>query len=49
LLLSETRRGRTQSLSGRQIHEINAAGEIRTKVLQIPQLAIGVRNPSFIL
>ena len=49
LLLSETRRGRTQLLAGHQIHEFSADGTIRTKILHLPQLALGVPNPSFVL
>lgn len=49
LMLSETRRGHSQLLTGCQIHELTADHKIRTKIIQLPQLAVGVRNPSFIL
>jgi p-cumate 2,3-dioxygenase beta subunit len=52
LTLYEQRLGRTQWLACRQIHELVGGAHgwrCRSKVLVVPQLAMGVRNPSFLL
>ena len=50
LLIDEHRHGRRQQLAGIQIHELvrDDLG-CRTKILIVPALAAGVRNPSFLL
>ena len=50
LLIDEHRHGRHQQLAGCQIHEL--VGDellVRTKILVVPALSAGVRNPSFLL
>ncbi|MEM9515769.1 MAG: aromatic-ring-hydroxylating dioxygenase subunit beta [Actinomycetota bacterium] len=48
--LSEHRHGRGQLLVGRQLHELTDVGQrIRTKIVYVPQLSVGLRNPSFVL
>ena len=50
LLVEEYRHGRCQTLAGHQIHEFVGDGlRRRTKILVVPALATGVRNPSFLL
>jgi benzoate/toluate 1,2-dioxygenase beta subunit len=50
IFIHEQRRGRVQQLVGHQVHEL-VGDELRcrTKVLVFPQLALGTRNPSFLL
>ena len=50
LLVDEFRHGRHQALAGYQIHEL-VGDELmrRTKILVVPALGNGVRNPSFLL
>ncbi len=50
LLIDEHRHGRHQQLAGCQIHEL-VGGDLRrrTKILVVPALGTGVRNPSFLL
>ena len=50
LLIDEYRHGRHQQLAGCQIHEL-VGDELlrRTKILVVPALGTGVRNPSFLL
>jgi len=46
----EQRKGEVQILVGRQLHElIDPDLRCRTKILVVPQLADGLRNPSFLL
>lgn len=48
--LVEHRHGRRQLLAGHQIHELVAdPHRCRTKVILLPDLRTGVRNPSFLL
>ena len=50
ILIDEFRRGRHQQVAGHQIHELTGPSlQIRTKILILPPLTVGVRNPSFIL
>ena len=50
LLIDEHRHGRHQQLAGCQIHELVGDDlRRRTKILIVPALATGVRNPSFLL
>ncbi len=50
LLIDEYRHGRHQALAGYQIHELVGDGlRRRTKILVVPALGTGVRNPSFLL
>ena len=50
LLLDEHRHGRRQQLAGCQIHELVGDDlRRRTKILVVPALGTGVRNPSFLL
>ena len=50
LQVEEYRHGRRQTLAGHQIHEFVGDGlRRRTKILVVPALAAGVRNPSFLL
>ncbi len=50
LILDEQRHGRRQQLAGHQIHElVGDHFRCRTKILILPALTIGVRNPSFVL
>ena len=50
LVLHEHRRARAQLLVGHQIHEfVDEASRCRTKILLLPQLSLGIRNPSFLL
>ena len=50
LVVDEHRHGRHQQLVGHQIHEFVGDGlRRRTKILIIPALSTGVRNPSFLL
>ena len=50
LLVDEFRHGRHQALAGYQIHELVGDGLMRrTKILVVPALGTGVRNPSFLL
>ena len=50
LLIDEHRHGRHQQLAGCQIHELVGDDlRLRTKILVVPVLATGVRNPSFLL
>ena len=50
LLIDEHRHGRHQQLAGCQIHElVGDDRRLRTKILVVPVLATGVRNPSFLL
>ncbi|MCE2511360.1 MAG: hypothetical protein J4F50_02165 [Acidimicrobiia bacterium] len=50
LLVDEFRHGRHQALAGYQIHELVGGDlERRTKILVMPALGTGVRNPSFLL
>lgn len=48
--LVEHRHGEVQVLAGRQVHElVGPDRRCRSKIVVVPQLAIGVRNPSFLL
>ncbi len=50
LLIDEHRHGRRQQLAGCQIHELVGDDlRRRTKILVVPALGTGVRNPSFLL
>ena len=50
VIIDEHRRGRHQQLAGCQIHELVGADlRMRSKILILPRLSLGVRNPSFIL
>ena len=50
LLIDEYRHGRHQALAGYQIHElVDDDLRRRTKILVVPALGTGVRNPSFLL
>ncbi len=50
LLIDEYRHGRHQALAGYQIHELVGDDlHRRTKILVVPALGTGVRNPSFLL
>ena len=50
LLIDEHRHGRRQQIAGIQIHELVGDDlRRRTKILVVPALAAGVRNPSFLL
>lgn len=50
LLIDEHRHGRHQQLAGCQIHEfVGDDLRRRTKILVMPALSTGVRNPSFLL
>lgn len=50
VVIHEQRHGRSQLLVGRQVHELVGDGSrCRTKILVLPTLADGVRNPSFLL
>ena len=50
LLIDEHRHGRHQQLAGCQIHELVGDDlRRRTKILVVPALATGIRNPSFLL
>ena len=50
LLIDEYRHGRHQQLAGCQIHELVGDDlRRRTKILVVPALGTGVRNPSFLL
>jgi len=50
LLIDEHRHGRHQALAGYQIHELVGHDlHRRTKILVVPALGTGVRNPSFLL
>ena len=50
LLIDEHRHGRHQQLAGCQIHELLGDDlRRRTKILVVPALATGIRNPSFLL
>ena len=50
LLIDEYRHGRHQAVAGYQIHELRAGmSQRRTKILVVPALSTGVRNPSFLL
>ena len=50
LLIDEHRHGRHQQLAGCQIHELVGDDlRRRTKILVVPTLGTGVRNPSFLL
>ncbi len=50
VLIDEHRHGRQQQLAGYQIQELTGDDyRRRTKILIIPALATGVRNPSFLL
>ena len=50
LLIDEHRHGRHQQLAGCQIHELVGDNlRRRTKILVVPALATGIRNPSFLL
>ena len=50
LLIDEHRHGRGQQLAGCQIHELVGDDlRRRTKILVVPALGTGVRNPSFLL
>lgn len=50
LLIDEHRHGRRQQVAGWQVHEL-VGSELRrrTKILVVPALGSGVRNPSFLL
>ena len=50
LVVDEHRHGRSQQLAGHQIHEL-VGNDLRrrTKILVMPALSTGVRNPSFLL
>lgn len=48
--LVEHRHGRRQILAGHQVHElIGSPHRCRTKIIVLPDLRTGVRNPSFLL
>lgn len=50
LLIDEHRHGRNQQLAAHQIHELVGDGlRRRTKILVVPALGAGVRNPSFLI
>jgi len=50
LLIDEHRHGRRQQLAGCQIHELVGDDlRRRTKILVVPALGTGVRNPSFLV
>jgi len=50
LLIDEHRHGRRQQLAGCQIHELVGDDlRRRTKILVVPALGTGVRNPSFLM
>ena len=50
LLIDEHRHGRRQQLTGCQIHELVGDDlRRRTKILVVPALGTGVRNPSFLM
>ncbi len=50
VLIDEHRHGRRQQLAGCQIHELVGDDlRRRTKILVVPALGTGVRNPSFLL
>ena len=50
IIINEYRRGRHQQLAGVQVHELVGDDLLqRSKILMFPRLALGVRNPSFIL
>ena len=49
LILDEHRHGRSQQLAGHQIHEFLGNDRRRTKILVVPALGTGIRNPSFLL
>ena len=50
LLIDEHRHGRHQLIAGCQIHELVGDDlRCRTKILVVPALATGIRNPSFLL
>lgn len=50
LLLDEHRHGRSQQIAGVQIHELVGDDlRRRTKILVVPALGTGVRNPSFLM
>lgn len=53
LLIDERRRGSAQRLAGHQIHEFSsldgAERSLRSKIVLVPALRDGVRNPSFLL
>ena len=50
LLIDEYRHGRHQALAGYQIHQLVGDDlHRRTKILVVPALGTGVRNPSFLL
>ena len=50
LLVDEHRHGRHQQLAGCQIHELTGDDlRLRTKILVVPALSTGIRNPSFLL
>ena len=50
LLIDEHRHGRHQQLAARQIHELVGDDlRRRTKILIVPALGTGIRNPSFLL
>ena len=50
LLIDELRHGRSQQIAGVQIHELVGDDlRRRTKILVVPALGTGVRNPSFLL
>jgi hypothetical protein len=46
----EHRIGSVETLAGHQVHELVGADlRRRTKIILLPMLSIGVRNPSFLL
>jgi hypothetical protein len=50
LTILEHRHGEVQVLAGRQVHELVGPDlRCRSKIVVVPQLALGVRNPSFLL
>ncbi len=50
LLIDEHRHGRHQQIAGCQIHELVGDDlRRRTKILVVPTLSTGIRNPSFLL
>ena len=50
VLIDEHRHGRRQALAGHQVHELVGDDlRRRTKILVMPALGAGVRNPSFLL
>lgn len=50
LMIDEHRHGRHQQLAAVQIHELVGDDlRLRTKILVLPALAAGIRNPSFLL